>query len=129
MLLYYIHMSIWSMYYIRLFVICCSYFVIICGSLAYFFPFWYVAPRKIWQPCPGHGTLTNAWRLGWNAGSVSNMSQMSNLPGTDSTKLHFGRKLFGQIFSLKFRTNFPLHKTTDVIYLTVCIDVLDFKSL
>jgi hypothetical protein len=23
----------------------------ICGHLVYFPPFWYVVPRKIWQPC------------------------------------------------------------------------------
>jgi hypothetical protein len=22
-----------------------------CGTLVYFSPFWYVVPRKIWQPC------------------------------------------------------------------------------
>jgi hypothetical protein len=22
-----------------------------CGNLVYFFPFWSVVPRKIWQPC------------------------------------------------------------------------------
>jgi hypothetical protein len=26
-------------------------FVRFCGDLVKFFPFWYVAPRKIWQPC------------------------------------------------------------------------------
>jgi hypothetical protein len=25
-------------------------FGIFCGNLVYFFPFWYVVPRKIWQP-------------------------------------------------------------------------------
>jgi hypothetical protein len=25
-------------------------FVIVCGNLVYFFPFWYFVPRKIWQP-------------------------------------------------------------------------------
>jgi hypothetical protein len=25
--------------------------VIFCGNLVYISPFWYVAPRKIWQPC------------------------------------------------------------------------------
>jgi hypothetical protein len=24
-----------------------------CGQLVYFSPFWYVVPRKIWQPCTG----------------------------------------------------------------------------
>jgi hypothetical protein len=26
-------------------------FSIFCGHLVYLFPFWYVAPIKIWQPC------------------------------------------------------------------------------
>jgi hypothetical protein len=26
-------------------------FGIVRGNLAYFFPFWYFVPRKIWQPC------------------------------------------------------------------------------
>jgi hypothetical protein len=26
-------------------------FGIFCGHLVIFFPFWYVEPRKIWQPC------------------------------------------------------------------------------
>jgi hypothetical protein len=26
-----------------------------CGNLAYFPPFWYVVPRKIWQPWPTYG--------------------------------------------------------------------------
>jgi hypothetical protein len=26
-------------------------FGIFCGHLVYFSPFWYVVPRKIWQPC------------------------------------------------------------------------------
>jgi hypothetical protein len=29
-------------------------FVIFYGYLVYFFPFWYVLARKIWQPCQGH---------------------------------------------------------------------------
>jgi hypothetical protein len=30
-------------------------FGIVCGHLVYFSPFWYIAPRKIWQPlnCDG----------------------------------------------------------------------------
>jgi hypothetical protein len=28
-------------------------FGIFCGYSVYFPPFWYLAPRKIWQPCPG----------------------------------------------------------------------------
>jgi hypothetical protein len=32
-------------------VLCILYkFGTFCGHLVYFFPFWYVAPRKIWQP-------------------------------------------------------------------------------
>jgi hypothetical protein len=27
-------------------------FGIVCGDLVYFPPFWYVLPRKIWQPWP-----------------------------------------------------------------------------
>jgi hypothetical protein len=26
----------------------------VCAHLVYFVPFWYVAPRKIWQPCSEH---------------------------------------------------------------------------
>jgi hypothetical protein len=26
-------------------------FVIFCGHFGIFFPFWYVVPTKIWQPC------------------------------------------------------------------------------
>jgi hypothetical protein len=26
-------------------------FGIICGNLVHFPPFWYIVPRKIWQPC------------------------------------------------------------------------------
>jgi hypothetical protein len=26
-------------------------FAVFCGHLVYFFPFWYVVQRKIWQPC------------------------------------------------------------------------------
>jgi hypothetical protein len=30
-----------------------------CGNLVYFPPFWYILPRKIWQPCP---VLSLFWR-------------------------------------------------------------------
>jgi hypothetical protein len=47
-------MDIWSILWtIGLFYGHLVYFMdeCICGSLVYFSPFWYVVPRKIWQPC------------------------------------------------------------------------------
>jgi hypothetical protein len=34
-----------------------------CGNLVYFFPFWCVVPRKIWQPCVEPNSLETKWRL------------------------------------------------------------------
>jgi hypothetical protein len=47
MLVYF--MFIWCS--IRSFSIFCGHFGIFYGHLVYFSPFWYVGPRKIWQPC------------------------------------------------------------------------------
>jgi hypothetical protein len=38
-------MAIWSIWYILL------HYGIFCGHLVCFDPFWYIVPRKIWQPC------------------------------------------------------------------------------
>jgi hypothetical protein len=42
-------MAIWSI--VLLFGIFYGHFVYFVVILAYFYAFWYVVPRKIWQPC------------------------------------------------------------------------------
>jgi hypothetical protein len=45
---------------LRPFSIFCGHLIIFHGYLVYFFPFWYLVPRKIWQPWPiayGYGLL------------------------------------------------------------------------
>jgi hypothetical protein len=42
-------MTIWSMYFMAIGNISWP-FGIFCSSLVYFSPFWYIGPRKIWQP-------------------------------------------------------------------------------
>jgi hypothetical protein len=51
MLVYY--MVIWSI--LRLFGVFCGHLVYFM-FLVYFLPYWYVVPRKIWQPCHSRGT-------------------------------------------------------------------------
>jgi hypothetical protein len=53
-------------------------FGIFCGYLVYFFPFWYVIPRKIWQPWLEHKLLyaNRAYyeNVDKNSGSINTIS-------------------------------------------------------
>jgi hypothetical protein len=49
-------------------------------------------------------------------------------PGTDFMKIHFGRKLFGQIFILKYLTKFPLKNNRCAFILILNTITLGFKE-
>jgi hypothetical protein len=59
--MFYCHLVYFTaIWYILLpFHIVCSRSVVFCGNVVYFSPFWYVAPRKIWQPW---SSTKNQWR-------------------------------------------------------------------
>jgi hypothetical protein len=47
--------------------------------------------------------------------AVIHLSSADRTPGTDFTKLRFGRKLLDKFSSQNFGQNFHLSKTTDII--------------
>jgi hypothetical protein len=53
-------------------------FGIVRGNLVYFFPFWYIVPRKIWQPWFQCRYKTNR-QLYWLRGAISAWEHMYGL--------------------------------------------------